>query len=69
MGMYDIGNALPNIDIQTQTQTKVIAISVGHGVIKMVPINKNSDLLFDLHSDTIHDEPYNLTQYLTAGSQ
>ena len=65
--MSGISSVLPRVD--RQMQTKIIPISVGYGVIKEVPINKNSGLLFNLHLDTIHEEPYNLTQYLTTGSK
>jgi len=54
---------------QLESEIKTIHISVGHGVIKQVSINKNSGLLWSLHQDVSHDIPYNLTQYLTTSSQ
>jgi len=54
---------------QWKQQLKTISINVGHGVIKQVPINEDSGLLWILSQDVIHGEPYDLTKYLTTGSR
>jgi len=65
-----IGNIVTKLSQHgKQILVKFIPINVGYGVIKNIPINKNTGLLYDLHQDIIHDEPYDLMQFLTTRSQ